>query len=169
MGGGGGEPPHPKDPRLHPRPPPDPPRPCRRRSRGTAPRAVRALSGAGAGRWCATPRAGVDLETAKAALWEQIESLKQPPITPAELARVKNDYVTGLIYAQDDVSTQARLIGSINMIGQSDTLLKGLPERLAEISSESLNQTAKEVFDPDKAFVFDVNPKSAKLDTQDKS
>ncbi len=115
----------------------------------------------------ATPRAGVDLDTAKAALWEQIESLKQPTITPAELARVKNDYVTGLIYAQDDVATQARLIGSINMIGQSDTLLKGLPQRLAEISSESLNQTAKVVFDPDKAFVFEVYPKSAKPDTED--
>ena len=116
----------------------------------------------------ATPRAGVDLETAKAALWEQIESLKQPTITPAELARVKNDYLTGLIYAQDDVATQARLIGSINMIGQSDTLLSGLPQRLAKINSESLNQTAKEVFDPDKAFVFEVSPKSVKSDSMDK-
>ena len=116
----------------------------------------------------ATPRAGVDLETAKAALWEQIESLKQPTITPAELARVKNDYVTGLIYAQDDVATQARLIGSINMIGQSDTLLSELPQRLAKINSESLNQTAKVVFDPDKAFVFEVTPKSVKSDSRDK-
>lgn len=106
----------------------------------------------------ATPRDGVSLEQAQAAITEQIEQLKTAPIAEEELQRAKTSTVTGLVYAQDSMSGQARMIGLMQSIGLDDRLLDTLPEQLDNISIDAMRQAAKHYFVKDNLTVMYVIP-----------
>ena len=48
--------------------------------------------------------------------------------------RAKTNTVTGLVYAQDSMAGQARMIGSLQTIGIDDRVIASLPAKLDEVS-----------------------------------
>ena len=106
----------------------------------------------------ATPREGVSLEQAQQAITSEIEKLKTDPIADDEISRAKTNTVTGLIYAQDSMEGQARMIGSLQSIGLDDRLLAKLPTKLDGISVADIQAASKKYLVKDNLTVIHVVP-----------
>jgi zinc protease len=92
----------------------------------------------------AIPEQGKTLEDVRAAILKEIEKLKTDPISQDELDRIKTGYLSELIYSQDSISGQAQLIGVLEAAGLSYKLVDQLPAKLNQLSTEFLQQTAKD-------------------------
>lgn len=92
----------------------------------------------------AIPEQGKTLEEVRAAILKEIEKLKTDPISKDELDRIKTGYLSDLIYSQDSIDGQAQLIGVLEAAGLSYKLVDQLPAKLNQLSTEFLQQIAKE-------------------------
>ena len=106
----------------------------------------------------ATPREGVSLEQAQQAITLEIEKLKTDPIAADEISRAKTNAVTGLVYAQDSMEGQARMIGSLQSIGLDDRLLATLPTKLDDISVADIQSASKKYLVKDNLTVMHIVP-----------
>ena len=106
----------------------------------------------------ATPREGVSLAQAQQAIMSEIEKLKTDPIDADEISRAKTNTVTGLVYAQDSMEGQARMIGSLQSIGLDDRLLAKLPEELDNVSVTDIQAASKQYLVKDNLTVMHIIP-----------
>lgn len=106
----------------------------------------------------ATPRAGVSLEQAQQAIINEIDKLAVDPIAADEINRAKTNTVTGLVYAQDSMAGQARMIGSLQSIGLDDRLLASLPAKLDSVSVSDIQAASKKYLVNDNLTVMQVIP-----------
>lgn len=117
----------------------------------------------------ATPREGVSLEQAQQAIISEIEKLKTDPIAADEIERAKTNTVTGLVYAQDSMEGQARMIGSLQSIGLDDRLLAKLPTKLDNVTIADIQAASKKYLVKDNLTVMHiVPPKEQAKDTAKK-
>ncbi|WP_370463017.1 M16 family metallopeptidase [Psychrobacter sp. NG25] len=114
----------------------------------------------------ATPREGVSLEQAQQAIMTEIEKLKTDPIAADEISRAKTNTVTGLVYAQDSMEGQARMIGSLQSIGLDDRLLAELPAKLDGISITDIQTASKKYLVKDNLTVMHVIPPKDQVNTK---
>lgn len=106
----------------------------------------------------ATAREGVSLDQAQQAISAEIEKLKTDPIAADEISRAKTNAVTGLVYAQDSMEGQARMIGSLQSIGLDDRLLAKLPNKLDGISVADIQAASKKYLVKDNLTVMHIVP-----------
>ena len=106
----------------------------------------------------ATPREGVSLEQAQQAITSEIEKLKTDPIAADEISRAKTNTVTGLVYAQDSMEGQARMIGSLQSIGLDDRLLAQLPDKLDSIIVADIQAASKTYLVKNNLTVMHIVP-----------
>lgn len=109
----------------------------------------------------AVPSAGVTLEQAEQAIQKEINNFKQHSISDTEILRAKTNYLTGLIFQQDNPSAQARMIGLIESIGLQHTILANLPNDLSQVSKQMLKNTAKKYFVDSNKTVMYVKPETS--------
>lgn len=115
----------------------------------------------------ATPREGVSLAQAQQAIIAEIDKLKTDPIAADEISRAKTNTVTGLVYAQDSMEGQARMIGSLQSIGLDDRLLAELPSKLDKVTIADIQAASKKYLVKDNLTVMHIVPpkdKTAKTD-----
>ena len=106
----------------------------------------------------ATPREGVSLAQAQQAIIAEIDKLKTDPIAADEISRAKTSTVTGLVYAQDSMEGQARMIGSLQSIGLDDRLLAGLPDKLDQVTIADIQAASKKYLVKDNLTVMHIVP-----------
>ena len=106
----------------------------------------------------ATPREGVSLAQAQQAILSEIEKLKTDPIAADEIERAKTNTVTGLVYAQDSMEGQARMIGSLQSIGLDDRLLAKLPTKLDSVTIADIQAASKKYLVKDNLTVMHIIP-----------
>ena len=106
----------------------------------------------------ATPREGVSLEQAQQAITSEIDKLKTDPIAADEIDRAKTNTVTGLVYAQDSMEGQARMIGSLQSIGLDDRLLAQLPTKLDSVTIADIQAASKKYLVKDNLTVMHIVP-----------
>ncbi|MES1964514.1 insulinase family protein [Psychrobacter sp. AH5] len=106
----------------------------------------------------ATPREGVSLDEAQQAITAEIDKLATDPIDADEIARAKTNTVTGLVYAQDSMAGQARMIGSLQTIGIDDRIVATLPAKLDEISVADIHAASKKYLVKDNLTVMHIVP-----------
>ncbi|MGM8884427.1 M16 family metallopeptidase [Psychrobacter sp. 1U2] len=116
----------------------------------------------------ATPREGVSLEEAQQAITNEIDKLMRDPIEADEIARAKTNTVTGLVYAQDSMAGQARMIGSLQTIGLDDRLLATLPAKLDEVSVADIKAASQKYLVKDNLTVMHIVPPLDNTDDTDK-
>src|SRR5699024_5389277 len=92
----------------------------------------------------ATPREGVSLAQAQQAIINEINKLSTDPIAADEIERAKTNTVTGLVYAQDSMEGQARMIGWLQSIGLDDRLLAKLPSEIDSVTISDIQAASKE-------------------------
>ncbi len=106
----------------------------------------------------ATPREGVSLDEAQQAITAEINKLMTDAIEADEISRAKTNTVTGLVYAQDSMQGQARMIGSLQTIGLDDRIIANLPAKLDEISVADIQAASKKYLVKDNLTVMHIVP-----------
>jgi zinc protease len=110
----------------------------------------------------ATPREGVSLEQAQAAITTEINKLATDPIAADEISRAKTNTVTGMVYSQDSMEGQARMIGSLQTIGLDDKLLATLPAKLDSVTISDIQTASKKYLVKDNLTVMYIVPPTDK-------
>ena len=85
----------------------------------------------------------IDLPTLEAAIWKEIDAIKQPPPSAEELARVQAQVVAGLVYAQDNIMQQANRIGELVTVGLPWQLVDNDIEALQAVTPEQVSEVAR--------------------------
>ena len=94
----------------------------------------------------ALPNSGISLEQAKVAIEKEIEAIKNEPVKQAEIDRIATRFVSNMVYSQDDISNQAKLIGNLEVNGLSYRLLDELPEHFRKIRPSDVQRVAQYYF-----------------------
>ena len=85
----------------------------------------------------------IDLPTLEAAIWKEIDAIKQTPPSAEELARVQAQVVAGLVYAQDNIMQQANRIGELVTVGLPWQLVDNDIEALQAVTPEQVSEVAR--------------------------
>ncbi len=92
-----------------------------------------------------SPRPGVEVEDIEAALRAEIRKLLDEGVSEAEVEDAQQRLRANSVYARDDVSTAARVIGRAVSSGQSVADVEAWPERVARITAEDVDAVARQV------------------------
>lgn len=106
----------------------------------------------------AVPAQGHTLEEARTAILQEVEKLKTDPITADELARVKINQRSGIVFNQDSIAGQAQLIGELEVANLSYKLVDELPEKLNALSVQTVQDAAKRFLTIDSLSTMYLEP-----------
>ena len=108
----------------------------------------------------ALPVDGKSLSEAEQAIQTEIELLKTELIQPEEVARVTAKYVSNLIYSQDDIAGQARMIGNLEINGLSFRLMDELPKHFETVTPQDIQRVANAYFSRDNLSTLYLSPEN---------
>ncbi|MBL8321172.1 MAG: insulinase family protein [Acinetobacter sp.] len=108
----------------------------------------------------ALPAEGISLQAAQQAIQAEIDLLKTELIAPQEAARISAKFISGLIYSQDDIAGQARMIGNLEVNGLSHRLMDELPKRYENVSLQDIQRAAKAYFVKDNLSTLYLSPEA---------
>jgi len=101
------------------------------------------------------------LEDVEAALWEQLERLKQNAPAAEELERVRAQVIAGLVYERDSITQQATTIGQLETVGLSWQLMDEELSALEAVTPEDIQQAARHYFTRSRLSVAHVLPEES--------
>lgn len=104
------------------------------------------------------PTQGEKLETVRAALLEQVEKVKQEPVTAEELARAKAQVIASEIYERDSQQQQATLIGSLETVGLGYQLADAYVDNILAITPEQIQAVANKYLIEDNLTIAELVP-----------
>ncbi len=104
------------------------------------------------------PAVGHDIPALEAALRDQILRLKEEPVAPAELERIKAQVVAADVYAKDSVYGQATEIGRLVTVGLDWRLADEYVERISAVTPEQVRQVANEFLSDERLTVAVLDP-----------
>ena len=110
----------------------------------------------------ALPVEGISLEEIEKALLAEIENLKNNLVSNDELNRVVTRYMADLIYSQDDIAGQARMIGTLEVNGLSYQLIDQLQQHYESVSPEDIQRVANIYFNQDNLSNMHILPDQKK-------
>ncbi|MEM7224413.1 MAG: pitrilysin family protein [Pseudomonadota bacterium] len=107
----------------------------------------------------ASPRPDVPLDQVEAALEAQIERLLADGVTAEEVASAKKRLVASAVYARDNLSTGANVIGRALTGGQTVADVEAWPERIDAVTEEQVEQAARAVLRDESSVTGYLLPK----------
>lgn len=110
----------------------------------------------------ALPVEGISLEEIEKALLAEIENLKNTPVSNDELNRVVTRYMADLIYSQDDIAGQARMIGTLEVNGLSYQLIDQLQQHYESVTPEDIQRVANTYFNQNNLSNMHILPDQKK-------
>lgn len=105
-----------------------------------------------------TPANGKSIEELKQAVFEQIEQIKNQPVTQAELDRVKAQVVAGAVYERDSVFYQAMQIGMLETVGLDWKLSDQYVDNVKAVTAEQIQAVANKYFIDDTLTTAELVP-----------
>lgn len=105
-----------------------------------------------------TPAKGKTAAQVEAALREQVARIAREGVSPAELARVKTQWVAAEVYRLDSLFSQARALGSNWALGLPLDAGQRLVARLRSITAEQVQAVAVRYFGDDQLTVGTLRP-----------
>ncbi|GAB6041011.1 M16 family metallopeptidase [Endothiovibrio diazotrophicus] len=106
------------------------------------------------------PARGRDIDEVEAALREEVRRIKEEPIDPRELARVKAQVVTGEVYERDSVQYQATQLGKLESLGLGWRAGEEYVERIRAVTPEQVREVARKYLTDDRLTVAVLLPES---------
>ncbi|MEM9819443.1 MAG: pitrilysin family protein [Bacteroidota bacterium] len=94
------------------------------------------------------PSAGVSLETAEAAVWEELEKLKTHPISQQELQKFQNKIESTLVFSEANVLNKAINLAYFEVIGDLN-LINTEAEEYSRVKVEDIQRVAQQIFSKD--------------------
>ncbi len=92
-----------------------------------------------------SPRPGIDMPTAEAALRGEIDKLLAEGVSDEELARAKDQLAAAAVYARDSLTTAPRVLGTALVTGRSVEEVEAWPERIAAVTAADVLAAARHV------------------------
>ena len=105
-----------------------------------------------------TPANGHTVAELEAALRAQVERLKEAPVAPEELERIKAQVVAGKVYERDSVFYQAMQVGLLETAGLGWQRLDEYLERVNAVTPEQLQAVARKYLVDDALTVAVLEP-----------
>lgn len=105
-----------------------------------------------------TPAQGHDAAELEAALRRQVARLRDEPVAPAELERIKAQVVASDVYQRDSVFYQAMLIGMLETVGLDWRLAEEYVERVQAVTPEQVREVARKYLTDDRLTVAVLDP-----------
>ena len=105
-----------------------------------------------------TPAPGQTLATLEAALLEQVQRLRDEPVTESELARIKAQVVAESVFEQDSVFYQAMKIGQLETVGLDWRLADEYSQRIRAVTPEQIQAVARKYLVPEQLTVAELDP-----------
>ena len=108
----------------------------------------------------AIPTEGVSLQNAEKAIQNEIDLLKTELIQPDEMERVSAKFVSGLVYSQDDIAGQTKMIGNLEINGLSYRLIDELPQHFETVTPQDIQRVANIYFVRDNLSTLYLSPEN---------
>ncbi|ENV83304.1 hypothetical protein F941_01400 [Acinetobacter bouvetii DSM 14964 = CIP 107468] len=108
----------------------------------------------------ALPADGVSLQEAQKAIQTEIDLLKNELVDPAEVSRISTRFISSLIYSQDDIAGQAKMIGNLEVNGLSYRLMDELPKHYENVSPQDIQRVANAYFIKDNLSTLYLTPEN---------
>ena len=96
------------------------------------------------------PLENVSIETAEAAIWEELDKLKNQLIPDEELTKVKNKTESTMVFSEMSLLDKAMNLAQFELFGDADTLNHETEKYLA-VTAEQIQQQAQQVFRKDNS------------------
>ncbi|EHQ24227.1 M16 family metallopeptidase [Mucilaginibacter paludis] len=96
------------------------------------------------------PLPGVSMEAAEAAIWEELEALKNNLLPVDELTKVKNKAESTMVFSEMSLLDKAMNLAYFELLGDAE-LLNGEAERYLAITAEQIQQQAQALFQKDNS------------------
>ena len=106
----------------------------------------------------AMPASGVSLENAQKAIQAEIDSLKNELIDATEMDRIRTKFIANMIYNQDDIVGQAKMIGNLEVNDLSFRLMDELPRYYENVSPLDVQKVANTYFVRDNLTTMYLTP-----------
>lgn len=106
----------------------------------------------------AIPAAGHPLEELESAVQALLLRVQTEPPTADELQRVRAQILSGEVFQQDSISSQANQIGRMEAIGRSWQEADRLAERLGRVTPEQIQAVARKYLVPARRTVTVLKP-----------
>ncbi len=104
------------------------------------------------------PAQGNSTEDVEKAIWAQIQTIQEEPVTSRELERVKTQEIASNIYSQDSLYYQARLLGTLESIGLPWQELDRLSDHIRAVTAEQVQAVAKKYLTPERVIITTLVP-----------
>lgn len=108
----------------------------------------------------ALPVDGVSLQEAEKAIQTEIDLLKTELIKPEEVERVTAKFVSNLVYSQDDIAGQTKMIGNLEINGLSFRLMDELPKHFETVTPQDIQRVANIYFSRDNLSTLYLSPEN---------
>lgn len=108
----------------------------------------------------ALPAEGTSLQDAQKAIQTEIDLLKNELVDPAEVSRISTRFISSLIYSQDDITGQAKMIGNLEVNGLSYRLMDELPKHYENVSPQDIQRVANAYFIKDNLSTLYLTPEN---------
>lgn len=108
------------------------------------------------------PAEGVTLETAEAAVWEELEALKNTVISDDELQKHKNRLESQQAFSALGALHKALNLAFYELIGEPERINTEIEQYLA-LTPQYLHQVANEIFTVEKSCILHYLPKTEKV------
>ena len=106
----------------------------------------------------ATPTPGNTSESVEQALRREIAKVVNEGVSADELRRVKAQAIAGQVYQRDSMFAQARMIGSLETVGFSSSLIDRFLEKLQAVTPEQVQAVARKYLVDDTLTVAYLDP-----------
>ena len=91
---------------------------------------------------------GTSRETARAAVWEEIERLNEETVPARELEKLKNKVESNLVFSETSVMNKATSLAYYEALGDAD-LVNREAENYRRVAPESLKEVARRILRPE--------------------
>lgn len=108
----------------------------------------------------ALPVDGVSLQEAEKAIQNEIDLLKTELIKPEEVERMTAKFVSNLVYSQDDIAGQTKMIGNLEINGLSFRLMDELPKHFETVTPQDIQRVANIYFSRDNLSTLYLSPEN---------
>ncbi|WP_114800524.1 pitrilysin family protein [Moraxella canis] len=106
----------------------------------------------------ATPRDGVSLQDAEAAILAELNAITEGQITDDELSRSRAGLLSSLVFTNDSIANQAISLGLLSTLGLPLETLNTLPQALDKISKSDIQAVGKKYITKDNLTTVYVLP-----------
>jgi zinc protease len=101
---------------------------------------------------------GHTLDEVEKALWKELEELKNSAPSAEELARVRAQVVSGLVYERDSITSQATTMGQLESVGLNWRMMDDELKALEAVKPEDIQAAARTFFTPSRVSIAHILP-----------